>query len=64
MNPKSYPEKDRQHGKMNMKKSDSVAKTAAALFADLFWEQYLYSKRSESDSPKCEQMHIDDKSEL
>jgi hypothetical protein len=59
MKPKSYPEMDRREGKTNIEKSDSVAKTAAALFADLFWDQYLYNKRSGSG-----QIHIDDNGDL
>jgi hypothetical protein len=59
MKPKSYPEMDRREKKTSLKEGDSVAKMAAALFADLFWDQCLYNKRSGSG-----QIHIDDKCDL
>jgi hypothetical protein len=64
MKPTSYPEKDRRQGRTNIKKDDSLAKTAAALFADLFYDQYLHSKRSRSESSDHEQKEIDDKCDL
>ena len=55
----SYPEMDQRQGKNNIKKGDSVAKTAAALFADLFWDQYLQSKQRGGG-----QAYIDDECDL